>query len=54
MDHDDIIIELPELRKRSPMVVAIQRRHGRRPKVMRDRRERRMKDARRHWSKEQE
>ena len=43
--------DLPK--RRSGLTVAMLRRHSRK-QVMRDRRQRRAKDARKHWSKEWE
>ena len=43
--------DLPK--KRSALTVAMFRRHSRR-QIMRDRRQRRVKDRRKHWSKEWE
>jgi hypothetical protein len=43
-----------ELTPRSPMSVALRKRHGSGRRVFRDRRLRRAKDARKHWSRDQE
>ncbi len=52
MDKDHII-KLPEPTYRSPMLVALRKRHPR-PQKFRGKTERRSKDARQHWSREEE
>ena len=50
---DNIVIKLEEPTLRSPLTQAMFKRHPR-TKVFRDKRQRRAKDARKHWSRDEE